>query len=206
MTKLAIFASHSGTNMQAIVDACTAGILPMTPSVLISNNSHSSAIQRAVRERIPYYHVSSHTHPIPGDLDNAVCGILLHHKIDLVVLAGYMKSIGPQTLKCFRNRIINIHPALLPKYGGKDMYGLNVHKAVIGSHEPETGVTVHLVDDQYDHGRILRQMRIPIPEDVTAEDLQRIVLSHEHAVYVETLIAIAKGEIALDEQPSEGAS
>ena len=122
---------------------------------------------------------------------------LLSHHVDLVILAGYMKKIGYQMLDAFRGRIINIHPSLLPKYGGTGMYGMKVHAAVIAAGETETGVTVHVVDRDYDQGPILAQRVIPVETGDTPESLAARVLDTEHAIYVDTLDKLISGEIRL---------
>jgi phosphoribosylglycinamide formyltransferase-1 len=109
-----------------------------------------------------------------------------------------MKKLGPRTLAAYRNRIVNIHPALLPKFGGQGMYGMNVHKAVIEAGERESGVTIHLVDEEYDHGTILAQTRLPVLPDDTPQTLAQRVLEREHSFLVETLDKIIRGEIRLD--------
>jgi phosphoribosylglycinamide formyltransferase-1 len=197
MLIIAILASHNGSNMQAIIDASRNGKLHVVPALVISNNSQSLSFQRAHNENIPTYHLSSHTHPNPFDLDQAMCNLLHQYSIDLVVLAGYMKKLGPNTLNQYKNKIINIHPALLPKYGGKGMYGLNVHKAVLNNHESFTGITVHIVDEEYDHGKIINQIQIPIPLECTAEKLQELVLSYEHQFYIDTIDLIATNKIEI---------
>lgn len=194
---LAFLASHGGSNMQAIIDAIRSGKLNADPVVVISNNSESKALQRAENENIPCYHLSSTTHPDPDDLDQTIMETLKKHDTDLVVLAGYMKKIGEKTLKAFNGRILNIHPALLPRFGGKGMYGKKVHQAVLDSGEKESGVTVHIVDDQYDNGPILAQKRVPILENDTVDDLADRVLQEEHKIYAETIARIISGEITL---------
>jgi len=127
----------------------------------------------------------------------AILAELQRHEVDLVLLLGYMKLLGPKTTAAFRGRIINTHPALLPQYGGKGMYGALVHEAVLAAGEPETGVTVHLVDDEYDHGEIVAQCRVRVAHDDTVESLSARVLKREHEFLVETLQAIASGQIRL---------
>jgi phosphoribosylglycinamide formyltransferase 1 len=182
--------------MQAIIDACKAGRLDAVPCVVISNNSESLALARAAREGIPHYHISGQTHPGAAE-DRAILETLAAHRATLVILAGYMKRIGPATLAAYRGRVLNIHPALLPKFGGAGMFGKLVHEAVLRAGETETGVTVHLVDDQYDHGPILAQAKVPVLPTDTAEALAQRVLAHEHRLYVETLQQISRGEVAL---------
>lgn len=194
---LGFLASHGGSNMQAIIDACKQGRLDAAPCVAISNNSESVALQRARKADIPAYHVSAVTHP-GADEDREILRVLRRHGVDTVVLAGYMKRIGPETLAAYRGRILNIHPALLPKYGGRGMYGKRVHEAVLRARERVTGVTVHVVDDLYDHGRILAQCDVPVRQGDTAEALAERVLREEHRLYPDTLRRIAAGEIVLD--------
>ena len=194
---LGFFASGRGSNMRAVLDACNLGFLDAKPGVVISNNSDSEALVSARREAIPAYHLSSKTHPEPDSLDRAILSVLQQHHTSLVILAGYMKKLGDKTLSAYQGRVINIHPALLPKYGGAGMYGIHVHEAVIAAGDRETGVTIHLVDRDYDHGDILAQCRLPILEGDTAATLAARVLVREHSFLVETLKRIVNGEIAL---------
>ena len=195
--RLGFLASHGGSNVQAIVDACRAGELHAEPRVAISNNSGSEVLRRAAREGVPGFHLSSKTHPRPGDLDAAIEGVLADHGVDLVVLAGYMRMLGPRVLGRYRGRVLNVHPALLPAYGGRGMYGERVHAAVLAAGERVTGVTVHLVDEEYDQGPILAQAEVPVLEGDTVESLRLRVLRREHELYPETLQRIATGEIEL---------
>jgi phosphoribosylglycinamide formyltransferase-1 len=194
---LAFFASHRGSNMQAVWDACKDGRLNARPCLIISNNSAAEALVRAERDGLPAYHLSAKTHPNPEQLDAEILRLLRLHQTDLVVLVGYMRKLGPQTLAAFRRRVINIHPALLPKYGGQGMYGSRVHEAVLAAGEAETGVTIHLVDEEYDHGDILAQCRVPVLAGDTPETLAQRVLTHEHRFLVETLQRIVSGDVIL---------
>ena len=183
--------------MQAIIDACTDLRIPAAPSLLIYNNPSAFAANRARQSSLEVDFLNGKTHPDPGDLDTATRDALLAHHIDLVVLAGYMKRIGPRALSTFANRILNIHPSLLPKFGGKGMYGLRVHEAVIRSGEIETRVTVHLINENYDEGPILQQRSMPLYSHDTAESLQQVALELEYSLYSDTVSRIAKGEIVL---------
>lgn len=195
--RLGIFCSHGGSNMAAIAAACAAGALHAEPRVVIGNNSRAPARQRAEAAGLPWRHLSGATHPDPDALDAAILATLLEFEVNLVVLAGYMKRLGPRTLAHFGGRILNIHPALLPAYGGQGMYGERVHAAVLAAGERETGVTVHLVTEQYDQGPIVAQCRLPVQPGDTAEALAARVLACEHRFYAATLERIAAGEIAL---------
>ncbi len=197
LKRLGFLASGRGSNMQAVIDAVKAKQLDAEPCVVISNNSTSGAMQRARKEGIPSYHLSSRTHPVPEELDAAIMNTLVSHRVDLVILAGYMKKIGAKTLARFRNRILNIHPALLPKFGGKGMYGSRVHEAVLAAGETETGVSMHIVDGEYDTGPIVAQTRLPVRKDDTVESLSKRVLSREHSFLVETLQKIVSGGLIL---------
>lgn len=194
---LGFLASHEGTNMQAIIDACKSGKLDAKPCVVISNNSDSGAILRAKQEGISYYHLSSKTQPDPSNLDTAILDALRKHAVNLVILAGYMKKLGPQTLAAYNGRILNIHPALLPKYGGKGMYGRYVHEAVLASGDKVTGVTIHLVDAEYDQGPLVAQCQVPVLDGDTVESLSERVLKKEHTYFIEILQRIILGELPL---------
>ena len=195
---LGIMASHGGTNLQAIMDACATGGIYGSVRVVVSNNSRSKALKRAGNASIPSYHISSLTHSSPADLEQSIKCVMNHHNVDLLVLAGYMKKIGPQLIEHFPNRIVNSHPALLPDYGGEGMYGDLVHSAVIRAGETESGVTIHLVDHLYDHGSIVAQARVPIDPRETVESLRDKIQKKEHSFWVETIEKIRIGEIDLD--------
>ena len=195
--RLGFLASHGGSNVQVIVDACRSGMLDAEPCVLVSNNSDAPVMARARDAEIATYHLSSHTHPDPSLLDDAILEALTRHGAALIVLAGYMKKIGPRTLARYRGLVLNIHPALLPKFGGQGMYGRRVHEEVLAAGDRVTGVTVHLADEEYDRGPILTQREVPVVSGDTVDSLAARVLEAEHALYVETLARIARGEIRL---------
>jgi phosphoribosylglycinamide formyltransferase 1 len=194
---IGFLASHQGSNMQAIITACKAGVLDAKPAVVISNNSKSLALLKAKQEEIPCYHLSTQTHPVPEELDSAILNALVLYKVDLVVLAGYDRKLGIQTLTYYKDKVINIHPSLLPKYGGTGMYGILVHQAVLATGEKETGVSVHLADKDYDRGPIIAQTQVTVMPGDTAEILAERVLEREHSFFVETIGKIISGEIDL---------
>lgn len=183
--------------MQAILDACASGTLEARPAVVISNNSASQALARAKDAGVPALHISGVTHPGPDGEDRAILSALKQHDVHVVCLAGYMKKVGPLTLAAFRGRILNIHPALLPRHSGEGMFGMRVHEAVIAAGDRVTGATVHIADDEYDQGPILAQAEVRVEPGDTAQSLAQRVLETEHELYVETLRRIADGRIVL---------
>ena len=195
--QIAVLASHAGTVLQAIVDACEAGQLPARVGLIISNNSGSGAALRAERHGIPFQHLSGQTHPDAAELDAAILEALAQHGTDIVFLAGYMKKLGPRTLAHFRGRILNTHPALLPKFGGQGMYGARVHAAVLAAGDGQTGVSVHLVEAEYDTGPVVAQCEVSVAPGDSVETLSARVQAREREFVVETLARIARGEIEL---------
>lgn len=196
---IGVLASGGGSNLQAIIDACEAGGIPGRVVVVISNNSGAKALERARHHGVEAVHLSNYQYPDDGELDKAIVEILKDRDVDLVCLAGYMKRRGPYFVRAFPNRILNIHPALLPRYGGKGMYGIKVHEAVLAAGDMVSGVTIHLVDELYDHGPIVAQSEVPVLPDDTPETLAARVLEVEHKIYPEVLADIARGEIDLND-------
>ena len=190
-------ASHNGSTMVGVLEAVRKGNLEADPKVVISNNRDANALKRAQEYSIASYHLSSKTHPDLNILDTEICSVFKRHNVTLIVLSGYMKKVGPITLQAFRNRILNIHPGLLPKYGGRGMYGDNVHKAVLENHEKNTGITVHLVNEEYDQGLILAQKVLRVHDSDTVEGLQNRVKTKEPALMIEVLKKIKSGEVRL---------
>lgn len=185
--RLGFLASHGGSSMQAISAAIQAGQLQAQAQVVISNNSQSDALTFARAVALPAYHLSVKTEQTAQQLDSRMQELLLAHEVQLVILSGYMKKLGPQTLSAYKDRILNIHPALLPKYGGQGMYGEHVHAAVLAAGESETGITVHVIDEHYDQGKILAQCRVPIYPEDTLESLAFRVKARERSFFVEVL-------------------
>lgn len=194
---IAVFASHGGSDLQAIVDGCKNGFIDAQVAVVISNNADSMALQRAEREKIPHYHLSVKKSGREEILAAEILEVLDKYDIDMIFLAGYMRMLHTSILDKYNNRIFNIHPALLPKFGGKGMYGMNVHKAVIEAKEKETGVTIHRVNAEYDSGEIIAQTTVSVLENDTAEILAARVLEKEHEFLVEVISDIIEGKIKL---------
>jgi phosphoribosylglycinamide formyltransferase-1 len=194
--RLAVFASHEGTTLQAILDAAHSGRLRATVAAVISNNRESGALRRARAAGVRALHLSSVTHPDPAELDAAIVSALREHGVDTVFLAGYMKKLGPATLEAFAGRIFNTHPALLPKHGGKGMYGHKVHEAVLAANEVESGASIHLVDADYDTGEVVAQCRVPVLPADSAATLAARVQERERELVVDTLAKLAAAERA----------
>jgi phosphoribosylglycinamide formyltransferase-1 len=195
--RLGVLASHEGTTLQAILDACADGRLPASVAVVISNNRESGSMRRATAAGVPALHLSRATHPDPAALDAAIRSALVTAGVDLVFLAGYMRKLGPLVLEAFAGRILNTHPALLPQFGGAGMFGSHVHEAVLRAGAAESGATIHVVDSEYDTGRIVAQRRVPVQPGDTAETLAARVQAAERALVVDTLARVAQGRLAL---------
>lgn len=179
---IAVFASGGGTNLQALIDASRRGVFDGEIAAVISNNSGAYALERAKQAGIASYHISGGKFPEIGQLTAEILRALENHKVNLIVLAGYMKLLPVEVVRKYKNRILNIHPALLPKYGGKGMYGMNVHRAVIESGDKISGATVHFVDEIFDHGVILIQRTVPVLPGDDPETLAARVLEVEHKI------------------------
>jgi phosphoribosylglycinamide formyltransferase 1 len=194
---IGVLASHEGTTLQAIIDACEQGRINGRVVAVVSNNSGSGALRRAAAAGIETFHLSSVTHSSGDSLDAAICSALQGTRADVIFLAGYMKRLGPRTLAAFAARILNTHPALLPKFGGQGMFGDRVFEAVLAAGESESGASVHLVDAEYDTGAVVRQERVRVLPGDTVASLKARVQACEREAVVKTLAAIASGELAL---------
>lgn len=180
MKNIVVFASGSGTNFQAIIDAVEAGDIEGNIQGLVASRPGIKALERAKD-----HHIDART-LVPTDFKNEhsyekeLLKTLDEWDTDLIVLAGYMLKIPTPVIKRYENRIINIHPSLLPKYGGKGFYGLKVHQAVLDSGDKLSGCTVHYVTEEYDEGPIIEQIKVPVHESDDAETLAARVLEQEH--------------------------
>jgi phosphoribosylglycinamide formyltransferase-1 len=185
--RIGALASHGGSILQAVIDACESGDLAAEVVLVISNNSGAGALARAEQHGVPTAHLSGRTHPDPDALDQAILDALESAEVDWVLLTGYMRKLGPRTLARYQDRILNTHPSLLPKFGGQGFYGGRVHQAVLDAGETETGATVHLVDGDYDTGAILAQAKVPVLKDDTAASLEERVKQCERRLIVAAL-------------------
>ena len=181
MLNVAVFGSGRGSNFKAVLDAIADGSIPLARiSLVISNNATAGILDIARSGSIPALHISQKQFETEETFVAALLETLRSHGTDLVVLAGYMKRLPPPVVHAYRNRIINIHPALLPRFGGHGMYGIHVHEAVLAARETVSGATVHLVDEEYDRGPVLLQRTVPVLPDDTPGTLAARVLAAEH--------------------------
>jgi len=196
--RLAVFASGGGTNFQAILDAIGAGDLPAEVVCCVSNTPDAGALDRAARHDVPTEVIPPASFDAPVSFGEALLDTLATYAVTFVALAGYMQKIPPNVVEAYRGRMTNIHPALLPAFGGKGMYGMHVHRAVIEYGVHWSGVTVHLVDEEYDHGPIVLQEPVPVYADDTPEALADRIRPVEHRLYPEALRLFAEDRVRRD--------
>ena len=202
MKKIAIFASGGGSNFKAIYEKIISGNIPANISIVVSNNPNCGAINFAKKNAFPTLIVNETRYPDSDFRNKILKQNLMKFDIDLIILAGYMKIIPKNIVAHFGNKILNIHPALLPDFGGKGFYGIKVHEAVIQSKVTESGATVHFVDNQYDHGPVIAQEKVIIEVDDTADSLAQKVLVLEHYLYPEVIKAYCEDRIIVqNKQP-----
>jgi phosphoribosylglycinamide formyltransferase-1 len=195
--RLAFLASNNGSSLRAIVAACRSGMLDATPVLVASNRAVAPALDFARAEGIATLCLP--TAADPAGADARLAEALRGAGADLVILSGYLRKLGPVTLEAFRGRILNIHPSLLPAFGGQGMYGRRVHAAVIAAGERVSGASVHMVDAVYDHGPVIARAETPVAEGDTPETLERRVMALEPGLFVETLRRILAHELKLPE-------
>jgi len=184
---LCVLASGWGSNLSSIIHSRKTGKISSDIVLVISNNSASNALNIARENQIPAVHLSAKQFSSEAEYENRFFELLKQYKVDMIILAGYMKMIPVRIVKEYKNRILNIHPALIPSFCGKGLYGLKVHEAVLEYGAKVTGVTIHLVDEEYDTGPIVIQRTVPVNDNDTAETLQKRVLEVEHEIYTEAI-------------------
>jgi phosphoribosylglycinamide formyltransferase-1 len=185
--KLAICASGRGSNARAIIEYSLKNNKAYEVALIISNNSKTDVSKLAAEFDVPFAHISSVKFPDFNDYSAQFLKVLKDKKIEMIALAGYMKKIPQEVIEAFKSRIFNIHPALLPKFGGEGMYGIHTHEAVLKAGEMETGVTIHRVEGEYDSGEILAQSKVEVFKNDTPETLAARVLKVEHELYPKIL-------------------
>lgn len=179
--RTAVFASGGGSNFQALLDHQRADG-PWRIVLLLCDRPDAGAVERATGAGVTAAVVPVHGRGA-DEVASDMLDLLEEHRIELVLLAGYLKLVPPQVVARYRHRMLNIHPALLPKFGGKGMYGMRVHEAVLEAGERESGATVHFVDEEYDRGAILAQARVAVHAGDSPRDLAARVLAVEHRLY-----------------------
>lgn len=186
MKRIAIFASGEGTNAQCIIDYFKAK--PVEVSMIVCNNPNAGVVNRASRSGVPVVIVNKENFQNKKFLPEK----LKKQHIDFIVCAGFLWKIPRHILDDFQKRIVNIHPSLLPKFGGKGMYGMNVHKAVISAKEKESGITIHYLNEQYDEGEIILQKKCKIRKSETPESLAKKIQKLEHKWYPKIIEQLLK--------------
>ena len=193
--KIGFLASNNGSSLRAIVAASQNGTLAAEPRIVISNRPDAPALEFARAKGLATAVIQ--TLPDPEAADELLAKTLSAADVDLVVLSGYLRRLGPRTLKRFAGRVLNIHPALLPRHGGQGMYGWRVHQAVLDAGETVTGASVHIVDDEYDHGAVLAQVEVKVHHGDDAKSLEARVMAVEPGLFIDTLQRIVAGDLPL---------
>lgn len=181
--KIAALVSGNGSNLQAIIDACHSKKIDAKVIAVVSNRKDAFALERAKRHNIKSMFID----PKKYNFDKKAIAFFQKQKVELVCLAGFLLKLSERFIKKYEGRILNIHPALLPKFGGKGMYGINVHKAVLKAKEKVSGCSIHFVDEKYDHGKIILQKMVKVFNNDTPDKLQKRVLKQEHLAYPEAI-------------------
>ena len=196
--RIAVFASGGGSNFQALADAMHRGDLLASIAVVITDRPEAGVRERATRLDVPSVVVRPKDFDSETEYTAKLLALLETYGAEFIVLAGYLKMVPSEVVRRFRHRMTNIHPALLPSFGGKGMYGRRVHEAVIEHGVRWTGVTVHLVDEQYDTGPIILQEPVPVYPEDSADDLAARVLEVEHEIYPRAVSLLAEGRLRVE--------
>ena len=186
MKRIGILSSHNGSGFETIQKACEEKELNAQVVLVISNNTSAKVLEKASNKDIPNFIINAKRYP-DENLDEKITNMMKEFKVDYIFLSGYMKKIEQNLVKTFENRIINSHPALLPKFGGKGMYGTNVHKAVIEAKESESGCTIHFVNENYDEGEYILQEKILLDENESVESLENRIKNLESETIINAL-------------------
>ena len=195
LLKLGFLASGNGSSARAIVAAIAAGDLAAEARLMVSNNRSAPALTFAAEAGVPALAIATQADPEAADA--RLADALVARGVELVVLSGYLRQLGPKTLGRYARRILNIHPGPLPQFGGHGMYGRRVHEAVIAAGVAESGIVIHLVDAEYDRGPVVARRSVPVEPGESAESLEARVTGLEPNFFVETLKRIAEGALPL---------
>ena len=190
MKRIGILSSYNGSGFDTINKACENEILNAQVVLVISNNSNAKVLEKAEKNNIPNFIINSKKYP-NENIDEKITNLMKEFKIDYIFLSGYMKKIEKNLLNTFKNKIINSHPALLPKFGGKGMYGSFVHEAVLREKESESGCTIHFVNENYDEGEYILQKKIQIDEKETLDSLENKIKNLEAITIVEAFLKLS---------------
>lgn len=190
--RVAIYASGSGSNAETIMEAARTGDLPATVAVCVTNRRTAGVVNRAQRFQVDVEVIED-----PADAE-AMLRILSSYDVDAIALAGYLRRVPSEVVAAYRHRILNIHPALLPSFAGKGMFGIRLHRAVIESGVRWSGATIHIVDEEYDTGPIVLQVPVPVYQHDTPESLAERVLEVEHHLYPIALRLLAQGRLTVE--------
>ncbi len=201
---VAVFASGGGSNFQALIDKVGSGECHCTLALCVGNNGKAGAFSRATQHGIPVCHIAPSHFATTEAYEDSLLDALAGRSIDLIALAGYMKKIPARVIAAYADRIVNIHPALLPAFGGKGLFGHRVHQAVLDYGAKLSGVTIHFVDEEYDHGPIIYQASVPVLDTDDAHALAQRVLALEHQSYWKVLDAIALGRVVVKGRKTYG--
>jgi phosphoribosylglycinamide formyltransferase-1 len=186
--RIAVLVSGGGSNLQAILQAQDSGQLAGAQVTLVlSSKDDAYALERARRHKVATAVIERASAPSDEAFESMILAALAKAETDVICLAGYLKKLGPGVVCRYQGRILNIHPALLPKFGGPGMYGHFVHEAVLAAGEKESGCSVHVVDEEFDHGPVLAQAKVPVIPGDTPESLAARVLEQEHRLYPKTI-------------------
>lgn len=197
-TRIAVLCSGGGTNLQALIDAVEAGRIDGTIVLVLANASRAYALERARKHGIPAQFVSKKQAGSDEAFNDVILDRLQEAEAELVVLAGYLPIVGPQIVRAYEHRIINIHPALIPAFCGPGMYGHHVHEAVLAYGAKISGATTHFVDEQVDHGGVIMQRCVPVLEGDTPDTLAARVLTVEHEILPESVRLYCAGKLGVD--------
>ena len=191
MLNLAVLISGSGSNLQALIDACKGPDYPAQINLVISNRPGAYGLERAEKAEIPTFVIDHKDYAGRSAFETALQATLSEHQVDLICLAGFMRILTADFINQWAGKVINTHPALLPKFGGEGMYGEHVHKAVLESGDPESGCSIHYVIPEVDQGEVIIQRVVSVKTDDTIETLSERVIKQEHIAYPEAVRIIA---------------
>jgi len=192
---ICVFASGRGSNFEALLTRIKEDHIPARIGAVISNNEQAGALDIARRNNVHAYYIERGQFETGDEFCQALENVFDRHRINFVALAGYLRKVPSRIIRRFPNRILNIHPALLPDFGGKGMFGSRVHEAVLASGKTVSGATIHIVDEEYDQGPIVLQRKVPVLPGDTPETLAARVLQVEHRIYADAIRLFAENRI-----------